>query len=42
VPYQRDLFSALSSIKSRNLKIEVERSNGTDVELRVSIRVVGE
>ncbi|HEV2485626.1 MAG TPA: hypothetical protein VGT08_08850 [Terracidiphilus sp.] len=42
VPYQRDLFTALSSIKSRNLKIEVERANGTDVELRVSIRVVGE
>jgi hypothetical protein len=41
VPYQRDLFSTLSSIKPENLKIETERAGATDVELKVSIRVAG-
>jgi hypothetical protein len=41
VPYQRDLFSTLNSIKPEDLKIEVERASGKDVELKVSIRVAG-
>jgi transcriptional regulator with XRE-family HTH domain len=41
VPYQRDLFSNLSSIKPEDLKIRVERASATDVELRVSIRIAG-
>jgi hypothetical protein len=41
VPYQRDLYSTLDSIKPENLKIEVERAGATDVELKVSIRVAG-
>ena len=41
VPYQRDLFSTLSSIKPENLKIEVGRASATDVVLKVSIRVDG-
>ena len=41
VPYQRDLFSTLSSIKPENLKIEAERASAIDVELKVSIRVAG-
>ena len=41
VPYQPSLFSTLSSIKPEDLKIEVERAGGTDVELKVSIRVAG-
>ncbi len=41
VPYQRDLFSTLDSIKPENLKIEVERASATDVELKVSIRIAG-
>ena len=41
VPYQKDLFSTLNSIKPENLKIEVERAGGADVELKVSIRVAG-
>jgi hypothetical protein len=42
VPYQKDLFSTLSSIKPENLRIEVERASATDVELKVSIRVAGQ
>lgn len=41
VPYQRDLYSTLNSIKPENLRIEVERASATDVELKVSIRVAG-
>lgn len=41
VPYQRDLYSTLDSIKPEDLKIKVERANATDVELKVSIRVAG-
>lgn len=41
VPYQRDLFSTLSSIKPESMKIEAKRVSTTDVELRVSIRVAG-
>ena len=41
VPYQRDLFSTLSSIPPENLKIEAQRASATDVELKVLIRVAG-
>jgi hypothetical protein len=41
VPYQRDLFSTLSSIKLENMKIDAERAGATDVELKLSIRVAG-
>ena len=41
VPYQRDLYSTLDSIKPEDLKIKVVRANATDVELKVSIRVAG-
>ncbi len=41
LPYQRDLFSTLNSIKPGDLKIEVERASATDVALKVSIRVAG-
>jgi len=41
VAYQKDLFSTLSSIKPENLKIEVEKATGTDVELKLTIRVAG-
>jgi hypothetical protein len=41
VPYQRDLFSTLRSIKLDNMKIEAKRTNATDVELKVSIRIAG-
>jgi hypothetical protein len=41
VPYQPNLFSTFSSIKPEDLKIEIERTSATDVELKVSIRVAG-
>jgi hypothetical protein len=41
VPYQRDLFSALSSIPPENLRIEAQRASATDVELTILIKVAG-
>jgi hypothetical protein len=41
VPLQGNLFAALSSIKREDLKIDVDRSGWSDVELKVSIKIAG-